>query len=208
MYKVQSVEDQQKFAVPLNSATETLFYNHRMIIDSNLYNADSECRAWLISKVNRISPDNIVRVTLAQDTYNQHSDYIERDEFGNIIGKWADYYKSHIVPSFVPDDDVPSSLTSVITCSGKQQIKVGGSAKTFTLTYYDETGEVPHDPGLWEIFVDGKSAPELLEITTIEDGSKIKIKFLGDDSYIGKVLLIKNTYQDVVATLQIEITAL
>jgi len=41
-----------------------------MIIDSNLYNVDSEPRAWLISKVNRISPDGIVRVTLAQDLFD------------------------------------------------------------------------------------------------------------------------------------------
>lgn len=185
--------------------TETLFYNIRMIVDSKV---ETEPRAWLISKVNRISPNGIVRVTLAQDNFDQHRDYIEKDENGNVIGMWANYWNDGIEPVPLNPDTPSPSLTSVITCSGKQQIKVGGSAKTFTLTYYDETGEVPHDPGLWEIFVDGKSAPELLEITTIEDGSKIKIKFLGDDSYIGKVLLIKNTYQDVVATLQIEITAL
>ena len=45
----------------MNKDTETLFYNHRMIIDTKV---DSEPRAWLISKVNRISPNGICRVTL------------------------------------------------------------------------------------------------------------------------------------------------
>lgn len=41
-----------------------------MLIDSCLYNPDAEPRAWLISKINRISPDGIVRVTLTQDTFD------------------------------------------------------------------------------------------------------------------------------------------
>jgi len=41
--------------------TETLFYNHRMIIDAKV---ETEPRAWLISKINRISPNGICRITL------------------------------------------------------------------------------------------------------------------------------------------------
>ena len=78
--------------------TETLFYNHRLIIDTFV---ESEPRAWLISKVNRISPNGICRVTLTQDTYNQHTDYIEHDENGNIIGMWANWFSSVIEPEEV-----------------------------------------------------------------------------------------------------------
>jgi len=66
-YKIQSVEDQQKFAVPMTRETETLFYNIRMIIDANV---ETEPRCWLISKVNRISPTGICRVTLTQDNFD------------------------------------------------------------------------------------------------------------------------------------------
>jgi hypothetical protein len=47
--------------------TETLFYNIRMIIDAKV---ETEPRAWLISKVNRISPNGICRVTLTQDNFD------------------------------------------------------------------------------------------------------------------------------------------
>lgn len=209
-YKIQSVQDQQKFAVPLNSVTETLFYNHRMIIDSALYNPDSEMRAWLISKVNRISPNGIVRITLAQDVFDQHNDYIERDSDGNIIGMWANYFNSNIEPTPLPfDEEYYASVTSVITCSGKPQFKIGGSAKTFTVKYYDSVGnEIPdYNVGGWSFSIDGETVPNTLFNFTSES-NKIKVKFLGDDSYIGKILTVTNTSNDVISSIDIEIIAL
>ena len=47
---------------------------------------------------------------------------------------------------------------------------------------------------------------DLLTLTSSEN--KIKVKFLGDDSYIGKILTVKNTSENAVAELQIEIIAL
>ena len=190
--------------------TETLFYNVRMIIDSNV---ETEMRAWLISKVNRISPNGICRVTLTQDIFDQHKDYIERDESGNIVGKWADYFNSNIEPTpIIPDEDQPissSTVTSKITCSGKPQFKIGGSAKTFTVAYYNEDNEVVEDypVGDWTFSIDGDPVDEEL-LTLTPDGNKIKVKFLGNDSYIGKILTVTNTSGDAVASLQIEIIAL
>ena len=212
-YKIQSVEDQQKFAVPMTIDTETLFYNIRMIIDSPLYNSDAENRAWLVSKVNRISPNGICRVTLTQDIFDQHNDYIEKDSDGNIIGMWANYYKNNVEPvPIVPadqDDQSSPTVTATITCSGKPQFKIGGSAKTFTVTYYNEENEVISDYsiGSWTFAIDDTAvASELLTLTP--DGNKIKVKFLGDDSYIGKILTVTNTSTDAVASLQVEIIAL
>lgn len=179
-----------------------------MIIDSSLYNEDAETRAWLISKVNRISPDGIVRVTLTQDIFNQHTDYVERDENGIVVGKWADYYQSPVEPTFIPDD-VPSSITSRITCSGKPLFKIGGSAKTFTVTFYNlENQEITdHDVGSWSWSIDGIGIPNTL-VEYALDGNKLKLKFLGDDSYIGKILTITNTSEDITSSLDVEITAL
>ena len=209
-YRFQSVQDQQKFAVPLNSTTETLFYNHRMLIDSNLYNLDAEPRAWLISKINRVSPDGITRITLAQDTFNQHQDYIERDGEGNVIGMWADYWSQNIEPTFVQEDTY-SSITSTIIVSGKPQFRIGGSAKTFTITFKNEDGEIlpDHDPGVWSFFIGDELLPNnLFDLTLLDDGVRIKVKFLGDDSYIGKILTVKNTSEEITAFLDVEILPL
>ena len=207
MYKFTSPEDQQKFAVPMTRETETLFYNIRMIIDSNV---ETEPRAWVISKVNRISPNGICRVTLTQDSFDQHNDYIEKDTDGNIIGKWANYFNSNIEPTPIPED-IPPSITSRITVSGKPQCKIGGSAKTFTVTYYDNENQemTGHQPGSWALSIDGTAVPNnLVELTSSDDGAKLKVKFLGDDTYIGKILTVTNTSDDATAEIQMEIIAL
>lgn len=185
-----------------------------MIIDSRLYNPDAEPRAWLISKINRISPDGIARVTLAQDTYDQHNDYIERDSNGNVLGMWANYYNSNVEPTpIIPDqDDTPSTVTAKITCSGKPQFKIGGSPKTFTVTYYDSENQeiTDHAVGSWALYIDGE---RLIGRTVMyeyisDQPNKIKITFNGDDSYIGKVITVTNESIDVTATMQVEVTAL
>lgn len=188
--------------------TETLFYNIRMIIDAKV---ESEPRAWLISKINRISPNGICRVTLTQDIFDQHKDFIEKDENGNIVGQWGNYYSSTVEPIPVEVDEPMIIITSKITCSGKPIIKIGGSAKTFTITYYNENGEIipDHVPGTWALWIDNQRVPNsLVEFYEIEDAKKLKFKFLGDDSFIGKILMVKNTYEDLSTSLDVEITAL
>ncbi len=184
--------------------TETLFYNRRMIVDTKVL---SEPRAWLISKVNRITPNGICRVTLAQDVFDQHNDYIEKDGDGNIIGMWADYYKNSVAPTpIIPDS---SGVTAKITCSGKPQFRIGGSPKTFTITYYDSENQeiTDHAVGSWALSIDGSSVPDTVVDLTITD-NKVKVKFMGDDSYIGKILTIQNISEDATASLDIEIIAL
>lgn len=188
--------------------TETLFYNIRMIIDAKV---ESEPRAWLISKINRISPNGICRVTLTQDIFDQHKDFIEKDENGNIVGQWGNYYSSTVEPIPVEVDEPMILITSKITCSGKPIIKIGGSAKTFTITYYNENGEIisDHVPGTWALWIDNQRVSNsLVEFYEMEDDKKLKFKFLGDDSFIGKILIVKNTYEDLSTSLDVEITAL
>ena len=203
-YKITTVEDQQKFAVPMTRDTETLFYNHRIIIDAKV---ETEPRVWLISKVNRISPNGVCRITLTQDTFNQHADYIEHDDNGNIIGMWADYYKSSIEPIPIKPDD-QSGINIVISCSGKHQLKIGGSAKTLTVSFIDVNGEqVEFQSGDWLFAIDGEDVSALLTLTSVSD-NKIKIEFNGDDSYINKILTATFTSGDISSSLDLEILPL
>lgn len=208
-YKMTDVEDQQKFAVPMTRETETLWYNIRMIVDTKV---ETEPRAWHITKVNRISPNGVSRVTLAQDTFDQNRDYIEKDVDGNVVAMWANYWNTNIAPTPIIPDEEYSSITAKITCSGKQQIKVGGSPKTFTVSYYDERGELLPDfePGRWWVMIDGETIGEdLFEMTNDPDNIyKVKIKFLGDDDYIGKTLTVRNRNNDIVADIEVAIIAL
>ena len=212
-------EDQQLLLCPLCDVTETLYYNVRMIIDNDLYNNDAESRARKISKINRVSPNGMVRLTLAQDVFDQHKDYIERDSDGYVIGKWADYYVSNIEPTnqpdYVPvqpsepDGDQPAQpiIASTLSCSGKPQIKIGGSSKTITARFYSDSEEIEAPENGFIFTIDGEDAATLLSIEALSE-SAVKIKFLGNDTYIGKILSIKNVSDEIVSTLDIEIVPL
>lgn len=194
----------------MNRDTEHLYYNTYLVIDAAV---KTEPRVWQISKINRSNSKGIAVFTCTQELANQHTLKADYDEDGNVTAWWADWNDNEIAPSSAVSDDTstPDSVKSVITCSGKPVIKIGGSAKTFTITYYDEEGAelLDHEPGLWEIRIDGKLVSNtIVTYYDLEDPSKLRFKFLGDDSYIGKILLVKNIAADSEASLEVEISAL
>lgn len=186
-YRTESIEDQQKFLVPLNLVSERLFYNQRMIIDSLGLSMGVNPRTWEISKINRLQANGTVMVTLTQEVFNEHKDFIEYDKQGKAIGMWADYYAEGVAPeeSVCPPSD---SKYVEITYKGTQnsQLKVGGTARTFVVQYYNTSNEpVDYISGNWMVTIDGKKADEYISITPVKDG-EVKIKVIGDDSLIGK----------------------
>lgn len=209
-FRFQQPEDQTKFALPLNRDTEHLYYNTYLVIDAAV---KTEPRVWEISKINRSNSKGIAVFTCVQELANQHTLKADYDEDGNVTAWWADWNDNEIAPSPAVSDDAstPDYIKSVITCSGKPIIKIGGSAKTFTVTYYDEEGTelLDHEPGLWEIRIDGKLVSNIIvTYYDLKDPSKLRFKFIGDDSYIGKILLVKNIAADSEASLEVEISAL
>lgn len=192
--KITSVEDQQKFIVPMNELSESIFYNQRMIIDNKIdVKAGNEPRAWKVSKVNRINSNGTLLVTLAQDKFNAHTDYIEYEDEkdpSSIIGMWADYYSTDGMP---PSDETPAAenIHSVITFVGKANIKVQGSYKKFTVIFYDGETPIDHKLGQWTFTIDGVDASSLIQTdTTGVEQNQIKVKFIGSEDYMGKTLKV------------------
>lgn len=195
-YRFRSVENQKLMWLPMSEYSKTIFYDTRVII--------SEPReipvCWRCSKVEDMNVKGIARYTFAQDLYDEHHDYIEKDEDGNVIGMWADYFTSGITPT---DQTEPENkIYSVVTIVGKaQQIKVGGSYKTFRVTFYDGEEETDFRPGVWSYFIDGQDASGLVtESTTGLAENQIKIKFKGGDEYISKNLIVRFTSDDGIAS--------
>lgn len=192
-YRVESPENQRKCILPMNSISETIFYNQRIILSAPI----KEPVCWRITKVEQISPKGINRLTFAQDRYDQHKDAFEYsdgtfskeyDADKQIVGMWADYYSSSVLPKD-HDEPTPSTIYSVITCSGKQEIKVGGSYKKLIVEFFDGEESAAFQTGQWQFYVND----ELIDVSILgtELENQIKIKFTEDDSYIGKNLTIK-----------------
>lgn len=169
-----------------------------MIIDiPNYGDTNWSPNTWKVSKLERANVRGRTKITLAQNAYDPHSDYIEKDSDGNIIGLWADYYDSNIEPT---DPDIPTPTPSTtygkITAS-TSTIKVGGSYKTLTLKLYDtDDNEVTDNYSSatfnWSCYIKGNETDDLSGIVNlIEYSNQAKIKFVDDRSYLGKILVVK-----------------
>jgi len=214
MYKFESVENQKKFWLPFNDHSATLFYNQRMIVSAPI----EEPIAWRITKVENTSPFGINKLTLAQDKFDQHRDFIEKDEYGNVIAMWADYYDDAITNILSNTNIVDLDNGKITFNSSKPQIKIGGSYRTFTATYTNSNDEIIEPvESTWDFYINGTDMNLLPDfplqiINPSQDSSlssnQIKVRFIGNDNYLGRILTIKNNYLNTSTEIQIEIVGM
>ena len=217
--KIETVENQKKCILPYNSTSQTLFYNQRLIISAPV-DEGVQPTAWRVTKVENTNPVGIQRLTFAQDKYDQHHDYIERDSRGYVIGMWADYYQSSVAPSeeVQVDKNESNGICNKITFNGtRPEIKIGGSYKKLTATFYDSLNQEVDYIGLWTFSINGQvidiADNDVLEVVTQEDDStlntnQIKIKFIGSYDYVGEVLTVSNELNETHTQIELAINAL
>ena len=193
-----SQENQDKVWLPLNPITEKIWYtnesskNMRVLVSSFTDNAI----AWQISKVENAQPLGIQKLTLYQDFFDQHRDYIEKDSDGNIIGMWASYFDSEIAPTDPDTPTVPpSSITARISAS-TSTIKVGGSYKNLTVNLFNDsnediTTEYADATFTWTCFIDNEDCTDKVTWRAGTEYNQKKVKFPNDSSVIGKILSVK-----------------
>lgn len=186
--------------------SKTVFYDQRLIISPPLETPI----CWKISKVEGVNPLGIMMFTCVQDRFNPHTDWIEKDDKGNWVAAWADYFKSGNVEQGPEPDPSQDKDYAIITYSGTvAQIKVGGSYKSITITYYNSNEIIENQqPGDWSFWIDNINVNELIQIKSTDSDNTIKIKFTGDEDYLGKLLVVKNIRDEVVAELNLEIVSL
>lgn len=205
---METVQNQTKAILPYNDITKTLFYNKRIIISADLPIPIT----WRVTKVEGLAHKGNILFTFGQDLFNQHYDYIERDSDGKLLGMWADYWKETNLPSDDSDSEeqINNGNYAEITYSGVEpHIKVGGSYKKITVTYYNSKELLKNqDPGVWSYSIDGNDVSDLIKELRTDSPNAIKIKFLGDEEYVGKTLLVENTKDNIVGKLQLQIVNL
>ena len=197
-----SQENQDKVWLPLNPITEKIWYtnesskNMRVLVSSFTDNAI----AWQISKVENAQPLGVQKLTLYQDFFDQHRDYIEKDENGNIIGMWASYFDSEIAPTDPSTPTTsPSSITARISAS-TSTIKVGGSYKNLTVNLFNDsnediTTEYTDATFTWTCSIDDEDWTDKVTWRAGTEYNQKKVKFPSDSSTIGKILSVKCTIE-------------
>lgn len=206
-------ENQEILFIPTNSISDTIWYksndnnnNQRLIVDVPCENPN----VWQVSKVEKVNVRLRTKITLYQHEFDPHMDYIEKDDDGNIIGMYADYYSSNIEPIDTnvvdsnEDDDFDSfdefnSYDGVCELSASNnKLKIGGSYKLITASIADEDQDdefmdYSFVTYKWSFFIDDVNVTDTDLITVLEqtDNNKIKIKFKNDKTYLGKILTVK-----------------
>lgn len=204
----ESPDNITKCILPYNNVTKNLFYNDRLIISVDLL----QPLAWRVSKVEPFASRGNILYTLKQDLFDSHHDYIERDSDGKIIGMWANYFKESNLPSDKQSEPDPQSMgdyAEIDYAGAEPHIKVNGSYKAVTVSYYNSNKLLKDQtPGEWSYYIDETDAGELVKVLSQTNPNTVKIKFLGDETYLGKVLTVKNTRGNITAELQLQIVAL
>lgn len=193
-----SQENQDKVWLPLNPITEKIWYtnesskNMRVLVSSFTDNAI----AWQISKVENAQPLGVQKLTLYQDFFDQHRDYIEKDENGHIIGMWASYFDSEIAPIDPSTPTTPSSSITARISASTSTIKVGGSYKNLTVNLFNDsnediTTEYADATFTWTCSIDDEDWTDKVTWRVGTEYNQKKVKFLNNTSVIGKILSVK-----------------
>lgn len=210
-YRIEHQENQCKMILPYNEITRNLYYNDRLIVSVDL----PQPITWRITKVEGLLHKGVIVFALYQDLFDDHHDYIERDADGKLIGMWANYYQDGNLPTIEePDPEIlPQEIIgdyAEITYSGlKPQLKINGGYKTISIAYYN-SGELLKNqtPGEWLYLIDDTDVSDLIGILPTDSPNSFKIKFLGDENYLHKVLTIKNVRDEVIAETKFELICL
>lgn len=209
-------ENQKICLMPMNDITSTIFYDDRIAISQPIKTPIT----WKVTKVDNTNPNGITAYTFSQDRWNEHTDVFEyRNEKGEkeyshifdntrkIYGIYADYGTSSILP-VEQEDIVTSKVHGEFSWSAKLQVKVGGSYKKLSISFYNEENEkVEKEISTWRFNIGEEDASNLVDV--IQDENMIKMKFLGDDSYIGSVLTVTCVTSDgIITSADVEILGL
>lgn len=209
-----SLDDVANLWIPLNSITQHFGYSN-MIGQNQRICVSAKTPVPLtykISKINNAKPIGIIQATLDQDNFNQHTDYVERDTKGNIVGMWANYYDNVIAP---PDNHtvVVDDLPKCELAAANQTLRIGGSYKMITASFSrndeDLSAKYSSIAKTWRVLLDGEDITFSKLLTVKEDSSAnaIKLKFANDRSYINKVITVQCTVDKSVGEIQLTLIA-
>ena len=186
-------DNQTKLWFSMNSITEKFWYsddndkNMRLIVSAPI----KEPVTWRITKCENAQPLGIQKLTLYQDRFNEHTDYVNL-ETGEM---YANYFDSEIAPT---DPDTPTTPPSSITAriaASTSTIKVGGSYKNLTVNLFNDsnediTTEYADAIFIWTCSIDDEAWTDRVTWRAGTEYNQKKVKFPNDTSTIGKILSV------------------
>lgn len=187
-------DNQTKLWFSMNSITEKFWYsddndkNMRLIVSAPI----KEPVTWRITKCENAQPLGIQKLTLYQDRFNEHTDYVNL-ETGEM---YANYFDSEIAPTDPSTPTTPPSSITVRISASTSTIKVGGSYKNLTVNLFNDsnediTTEYADATFTWTCAIDNEDWRDKVTWRAGTEYNQKKVKFPNDASTIGKILSVK-----------------
>ena len=187
-------DNQTKLWFSMNSITEKFWYsddndkNMRLIVSAPI----KEPVTWRITKCENAQPLGIQKLTLYQDRFNEHTDYVNL-ETGEM---YANYFDSEIAPTDPSTPTTPPSSITVRISASTSTIKVGGSYKNLTVNLFNDsnediTTEYADATFTWTCSIDDEDWTDKVTWRAGTEYNQKKVKFPNDASVIGKILSVK-----------------
>nr|DAP03843.1 MAG TPA: hypothetical protein [Caudoviricetes sp.] len=187
-------DNQTKLWFSMNSITEKFWYsddndkNMRLIVSAPI----KEPVTWRITKCENAQPLGIQKLTLYQDRFNEHTDYVNL-ETGEM---YANYFDSEIAPTDPSTPTTPPSSITVRISASTSTIKVGGSYKNLTVNLFNDsnediTTEYADATFTWTCAIDNEDWTDKVTWRAGTEYNQKKVKFPNDASTIGKILSVK-----------------
>ena len=178
----------------MNSITEKFWYsddddkNMRLIVSAPL----EQPVTWRITKCENAQPLGIQKLTLYQDRFNEHTDYVNL-ETGEM---YANYFDSEIAPTDPSNPTTPPSFITARISASTSTIKVGGSYKNLTVNLFNDsnediTTEYADATFTWTCFIDNEDWTDKVTWRAGTEYNQKKVKFPNNTSVIGKILSVK-----------------
>ena len=167
------------------------------------------------SKIKNTSPKGIITVTVEQDEYNPHKDYVNL-ETGEM---YADYYSSTIQPEEVVEIIEENKPTNIISIEAKTyKVRINGGSKVLNAKFLDVIGNDItnnyHGEILkWKFYIDEQELDNsLIKLDNTYNNSvdhvcKCKFYFLGNEDFLNKKLTVKLSTNDLSASTDLDIVS-
>lgn len=186
------MDNQNKIWLPMNKITENIWYtsgdkNLRVIVGT----VCEHPTVWKVTKVENAQPFGLQKLTIYQDVFNEHTDYINL-KTGEM---YADYYDSEIFPEVNKGYEmIPSAPIAEISASS-YSLKVGGSYKTLTTEITKEssviTSQYSDATFTWSCKIDDEKYTDKVIWREATKFNQIKLKFPPDSSMLGKKIQVE-----------------
>lgn len=211
--RTNTLDEQGKFFLPYNKITSEIKHDMRFFISM----LQDEPFVYKVSKIKNTAPKGMITVTVEQDVFNKHTDFVDNNPNSPTYGEmYADYYSSTITPE---PQIVSNAGEHILSIEAKTySVRTGGSkvlyAKIRDMAGNDITNTYDSSNLEWSFSMDDVSIENTLiaidnayRFKDEKNYYKCKFKFTGDELYLNKKITVTLKIKNLTAKVDLDVVS-